>query len=110
MADSNPMQYILRCLLVQGRATNWIIILQEYDLEFVAPKRTKYLVLASLMTNFPSSSTSAPITINITDEFLFVISTKDPWYGGILLYLCTQKFGPHLSREDRRRIWHQAAR
>ena len=59
------------------------------------------------MEDFPSSSTSPPITISIPNEFLFVISTEDPWYGGILLYLHTPKFGPHLSHEDRHCIQYQ---
>ena len=94
MADSNPMHYLFIHLLVQGHVAKWIVILQEYDLEFVTPKRTKALALASLMADFPPSSTSPPITINIPNEYLFIISTEDPWYGGILLYLCTQNSSP----------------
>jgi hypothetical protein len=33
---------------------------------------------------------------------------QDPWYGDILIYLQTLKFSQHLSRDDRRRIRHQA--
>ena len=47
------------------------------------------------------------ITVNLPNEFLFFISMEDPWYGGIFLYLRTQNFKAHLSREDRRHIQHQ---
>ena len=83
------MCYLLSLRLVQGHVAKWIVILQEYDLEFVTPKGTKALVLDSLMAYFPSPYTSPPITINLPNEFLFVISTKDPWYVVILLYLHT---------------------
>ena len=49
VVDSNPMHYLLSRRLVQGPATNWIVIFQEYDLELVTPKSTKALELASLM-------------------------------------------------------------
>ena len=109
MVNSNPMNYLLSCHLVQGRAYKWFLILQEYNLKFITPKSTKSLVLASLMENFPSSSTSSLIIINFHKEFLF-ISIEDPWYGGILLYLCTHKFRHHLSHKDCHRIRHQDTR
>jgi hypothetical protein len=42
------------------------------------------------------------------DEHIFLISSLDPWYGDILIYLQTLKLPQHLSRDDRRRICHQA--
>jgi len=51
-----------------------------------------------------------PVNYNLPDEHLFAISSDDPGYGDIFVYLGTQKFGPHLSRDDRRRICHQASR
>jgi hypothetical protein len=37
---------------------------------------------------------------SLLDETLFLISTSDPWYGDILLYLHTQRFQPDISREE----------
>ena len=102
--DSNPMRYLLRYCLLQGCTAEWVVILQEFDLEFVAPKGTKALALAPLMIDLPPLSASPPITVNLPDEFLFVISMKYPWYGDILLYLHTQKFRANLSHKYRRRI------
>jgi hypothetical protein len=42
------------------------------------------------------------------DEHIFLISSSEPWYGDILIYLQTFKFSQHLSRDDRRRIRNQA--
>ena len=109
VVDSNPIHYLLSCHLVQSHVVKWIVVLQEYDLEFVTPKRTKALGLYSLMADLPSSSSSPPIMASLPDEFLFVISTEDPWYGGILHYLHTQKFGPHLTSKYHHHIRHQVA-
>ena len=95
------MWYLLSRRLLQGRATKWVVVLQEFDLEFVSPKSTKALALATLMTDLPPLTTSSPPKDDLPDDFLFVISTEDPWYGDILLYLRTQKFAMHLNYEDR---------
>ena len=95
------MWYLLSCCLLQGRAAKWVVILQEFDLEFVSPKSTKALALATLMTNLPPLTASSPPKDDLPDDFLFVISTDDPWYGDILLYLRMQKFPVHFNREDR---------
>ena len=104
MDNSNPMCYLLSHLLLQGRATKWVVILQEFDLEFVSLKCIKALALAMLMTDLPPLTTSPLLNDDLRDDFLFVISIEDPWYGDILLYLRTQNFTAHLNREDRRRI------
>jgi hypothetical protein len=110
IADSNPMQYLLSHQQVNGKFARWIVILQEYDLEFSTPKSKKALVLTELVMTLPSDTTSAPVNTNFPDEHLFYITSNDPWYGDLLVYLRTQKFGQHLSRDDRRRIRHQAPR
>ena len=70
-------------------------------MEFVSLKSTKALALAVLMIDLPPLTTSPPRKDNLIDDFLFIISTKDPWYGGILMYLRTQNFTAHLNCEDR---------
>ena len=87
MADSNPMWYLLSHHLLQGRAAKWVVILQEFDLDFVSPKITNALALATLMTDLPPLTASSPPKDVLPNDFLFVISTDDPWYGDILLYL-----------------------
>jgi len=58
-----------------------VLVPKEYDLEFNSPKRTKALELATIMKYPHPSFSSSPITFKLPDEFLFVISMKDPWYG-----------------------------
>ena len=110
MADSNPIWYVLSHHLLQGRATKWVVVLEEFDLEFVSSKSTKALILGTFMTDLPPLTMSPPPKDNLPDDFLFIISMEDPWYGDILLYLQTNKFATHLNREDRRHIRHQAIR
>jgi hypothetical protein len=71
VADSNPMQYFLSCWQINGKFARWIIILQEYDLEFSTPNIKKSLILAELVTAFPYDTTSAPVNTDFPDKHLF---------------------------------------
>jgi hypothetical protein len=86
-AQHNPMQYWLICRQINGKFTRWIIILQEYNLEFSTPKRNKSLVLAELVTAFPYDTTSTPVNTKFPDEHLFYITSDDPWYDDLLICL-----------------------
>ena len=39
---------------------------------------------------------------------MFLISTTDPWYGDIIIYLETLRYQPAATRDEHRRIHHQA--
>eukprot|EP00253_Pinus_taeda_P022688 PITA_22688 len=106
--DYNPMTYILSRQLLGGKYSKWIVILQEFDLEFTAAKSKKSLVFAELLCSLPSAATSSQIEELIPDETLFLINTLDPWYGDIIVYLQTSSFRPETSKDARRRIRHQA--
>ena len=40
------------------------------------------------------------------DEHIFLISTLNPWYGDIIIYLQTLKVPTQLSEDERRRLRH----
>ena len=58
------------------------------------------------MCDLRCASTKSEPNDSFPDEFLFLISTTNPWYGYLLVYLQTQRFQPHLSYDDHRRIRH----
>ena len=105
ISDCNPMMYILTKQLLGGKYSKWIVILQEFDLEFKKSKSNKSLVFAELMCDFPSTDTETVAEHPIADESLFFISTIDPSYGDIIIYLQTQTFRPELSRSQRQTIY-----
>ena len=45
---------------------------------------------------------------HIPDESLFLISTLDPWYGDIIVYLQTSSFRLDLSKDASRHIHHHS--
>ena len=54
MADVNPFQYVLSRQIAGGKFNKWIVILQEFDLDFQSAKSKKSLVFAELIAEFPS--------------------------------------------------------
>ena len=106
LADQNPMYYILTRQVLRGKYSRWIVILQEFDLEFSKATSKKSLVFVELMCNLPCALMESEPSDSFLDEFLFLINTTDPWYGYFLLYLQTQRFQPNLSRDDHRCIHH----
>eukprot|EP00253_Pinus_taeda_P011271 PITA_11271 len=102
------MIYILTKQLLGGKYSEWIVILQEFDLEFEKSKSKKSLVFAELKCDFPRADRETVAEESIVDESLFLISTLDPWYGDIIIYLQTQSFRPELSKSKRRKIRFQS--
>jgi len=53
IVDSNPMYHILNRRVLGGKYSKWIIILQEFNLEFTKSKAKKLLVFAELICDLP---------------------------------------------------------
>ena len=75
--------------MIGGKYNKWIVILQEFDLEFVSAKSKKSLIFVQLMSDFPSLDEGEVHEDSFVDEHIFLILTADPWYGGIIVYMQT---------------------
>ena len=89
LADQNPMYYILTHQVLGGKYSRWIVILQEFDLEFSKVTSKESLVFAELICDLPYATMESEPSDSFSDEFMFLISTTDPWYGDLLIYLQT---------------------
>ena len=83
--------------MIGGKYNKWIVILQEFDLEFISVKSKKSLIFAEIISNFLSLDEGEVHEDSFIDEHTFLISTADPWYGDIIVYLQTLKVPSHLS-------------
>ena len=50
-------------------------------------KSKKSLIFAELISNFPSLEEEEVYEDTFVDEHIFLISTLDPWYRDIIVYL-----------------------
>ena len=71
---------------------------------FQSAKSKNSLVFAELIAEFPTEEDVAIEDESFPDEHIFLISTYDPWYEDILIYLQTLKYPTAYSREDRRKL------
>jgi hypothetical protein len=108
ISNCNPMQYILTRRLLRGKYSKWIVILQEFNLDFERAKSKKSLVFVELICDLPSNDTKDMAEDSLPDESLFMISFDNVWYEDIIIYLHTQTFRPDLSSTDHRCIRYQA--
>ena len=75
----------------------WIVIFQEFYLEFVLVKSKKLLIFAELISYFPSLEEEEVYEDTFVDEHIFLISSLDPWYRDIIVYFQMLKVPTHLS-------------
>ena len=102
------MTYILTHQLLGGEYSKWIVILQEFDLAFTTAKSKKSLVFTELILSLCSASLPVGADEQLPDETRFLISTLNPWYGDIIVYLQTSTFRSELKKYARCRIRHQS--
>jgi hypothetical protein len=50
VVNVNPFQYVLTMCIIGGKYTKWIVILQEFDLDFSSVKSKKSLDFVDLIS------------------------------------------------------------
>jgi hypothetical protein len=78
VVDVNPFQYILTRHIIGGKYKKWIVILQEFDLDFSSAKSNKLLVFSKLIFDFPHLDEAIIHVDYFTDEQIFLVSSSDP--------------------------------
>ena len=101
VAHINLFQFILTRRMIGGKYNKWIVILQEFDLEFVSLESKKLLIFVELISYFPNLEEEEVYEDSFIDEHIILISIVDPWYGDIIVYLQTLKVPAQLSRDER---------
>lgn len=66
------------------------------------------MVFAELLCDFSHTDIETVVEDSFTGESLFLISTPDPWYGDIIIYLQIKTFRPELSKTNHHRIRYQS--
>ena len=77
LAAVSPFQFFLSRGVIGGKYNRWIVILQEFDLEFMSAKSKKSLVFSELISRFPCEE-EIIYEEYFPDEHLFLISSQGP--------------------------------
>ena len=94
--------------MIGGKYNKWIVILQEFDLEFVLAKSNKSLVFARLVLYLPSLDDDEIQKYFFVDKNIFLIFTTNPWYSDMNIFIQTLKVLPNLSRDEHRLLRYAA--
>lgn len=93
--------------MIGGKYNRWIVILQEFYLKSLSAKSKKSMVFTELISELPCGEYTI-YEESFPDEHLFLISSLDPWYGDIIVYLQNSKFPSIFSKNDHRKLCHLA--
>jgi hypothetical protein len=74
----NLFQYMLTQCVIDGNISRWIVILQEFDLDFVSAKSKKSLVFAELISKLPVESGDVTPKESPIKGDIFLISSSNP--------------------------------
>jgi hypothetical protein len=77
-------------------------------LDFISAKSKMSLVFVELISELPVESGDLMPKESPIRGDMFLITSLDPWYGDILIYLQTLKCPTTTSRDEHRRIHHHA--
>jgi hypothetical protein len=73
--------------------------LQEFDITIKdRPKREN--IVAEFLSCIPKIDDSLMVEDQFSDEHLFAVTTKPPWYADVANYLATGKLPAHLSSRE----------
>ncbi|PIN01467.1 DNA-directed DNA polymerase [Handroanthus impetiginosus] len=102
-SDHAALKYLLSKKEAKPRLIQWILILQEFNLETRDKRGTKNLV-ANYLSRLISREDPSPLQDSFPDEHLFSVQKTSPWYTDIVNYLVTKTLPKDLSKAQRDKI------
>jgi hypothetical protein len=85
--DHAALKYLLTKKDAKPRLIQWILLLQEFDLEIRDKKRVENYVADYLSRLQFKESAKLRINDYMRDDTLLKVSTTDPWYANIVNYI-----------------------
>jgi hypothetical protein len=85
--DHAALKYLLVKKDAKPRLIQWLLLLQEFDLEIRDKKGVENSVVDHLSRLQFEKSAEMPINDYMGDDTLLKVSTTDPWYANIVNYI-----------------------
>ncbi|KAH9763969.1 hypothetical protein KPL70_001356 [Citrus sinensis] len=103
--DHAALKYLLTKKDAKARLIRWVLLLQEFDLEFKDKKGTENVVADHLSRlHFDTITESLPLNESFPDEQLMNVEVL-PWYADIVNYLVTGKLPEHWTKQDKAKFF-----
>ena len=75
VAKIDPLKYLLSKAALTGRLAKWVMVLSEFDIQYVERKAIKGQVIADQLAEAPMQS-SLPLNIDFPDESILTLTRK----------------------------------
>ncbi|CAN6720855.1 unnamed protein product [Malus baccata var. baccata] len=105
--DHATLKYLLSKKDAKPRLIRWILLLQEFDLEFRDKKGSETVVADHLSRlNIPTASEedSLPLRESFPDEQLFAVQFRTLWFADIVNYLLKGVVHPDLTLQQKKKF------
>jgi hypothetical protein len=97
--DHAALKYLLTKKDAKPLLIQWILLLQEFDLEIRDKKGVENLVAGHLSRLQFEKSAELPINNYMRDDTLLKVSTTDPWYANIVNYIVAGYIPPGANKK-----------
>lgn len=75
IAHFDPLKYLMNRATLIGRLAKWVMILSEFDIEYVDKEVTKGQIIADQLAKAPLQD-SHPMVVDFLDESVFALSAQ----------------------------------
>jgi hypothetical protein len=98
--DHAALRYLFAKKDAKPRLIRWVLLLQEFDSEIKDKKGSENIIANHLsrLLHKEEEEDELPLNENFTNEQLFAVEVKLPWYADIVSYLTAKAFPPGMSR------------
>jgi hypothetical protein len=108
--DHAALKYILTKKDAKSCLIQWILLVQEFDLEIRDKKGVENSMADHLSRLQFDESAELPINDYMRDDTLLKVSTTDPWYANIINYIVADYIPPgadkkKIVRDSRLHLW-----
>jgi len=103
--DHAALKYLLTKKYAKPQLIQWIILLEEFDIEIRDKKGVENLVADHLSRLQYKEPHELPINDYLWDETLRMITNSDPWYGNIMNFMVAGYVPDDM---DKRKLIHES--
>eukprot|EP00253_Pinus_taeda_P017838 PITA_17838 len=107
--DHSAIKYLMNKPITNGRITRWLLLLQEFNIT-IQDRPGKENQVADFLSRIQSPEDPNPVIDNFSDEHLFAITVKPPWFADIANYLSSGKFPNQFTSKQRKKIVRESSR
>ena len=101
--DHSAIKYLANKPITNGRVTQWLILLQEFDITIKDRPRKENLV-AYFLSHVPRTYDTVAVEDQFPDEHLFTVTVKTPLYEDVANCLEVGKLPKRLTPGERKSI------